>query len=123
MYQQEESLVRSSIVALGCGLGKTLTSLLFLQATAREQERLHRELEDEDFEYRPTLLIVPGGAIHVWHEDIEKFYPNEFIVHQYYGSDVTTTNLRRKKTLLPRGHSSLNTLLEGMPRDDPKVSY
>ena len=66
-----------SLIALDYGLGKTLSTLVFIISSTRERLRLNNLYPDDTKEFKATLVVCPAGAIEVWHQDIEKFFPKK----------------------------------------------
>lgn len=86
MADMENTPIHGSIIAVACGLGKTLTTLMtiFYQALqTKEWNRTHPP--DQQMEYDPSLILTPSPSIEVWLADIEKLMPSTFTVHTFFG--------------------------------------
>jgi len=109
------------MLALGCGLGKTVTALLSILIINDRQIKAAAENPDAEQKYQASLIICPGQSVEVWQLDIEKFFPKRIKVRQFYRTLATVTNNRRQKTLIDGGVETLNKMLQALDPDDPEV--
>jgi hypothetical protein len=60
----------------------------------------------------------------VWYDDYNKFFsgPDRLILRQFYGSETTITNPRRKSTLLGTKLKDIQEYLDSLDRYDPKTA-
>jgi SNF2 family DNA or RNA helicase len=121
MAQQEDTPIHASMLALGCGLGKTVTALLSILIINDRQMKAAAEHPEEKQTYQASLVICPGQSVEIWQLDIEKFFPKRIKVRQFYRTLATTTNNRRQKTLIDGGVDVLNKTLQALDPDDPEV--
>jgi hypothetical protein len=123
MCLQEMDPVHATIIALACGIGKTLTTLLMIKITNERQRQAELDNPRDIQAYRATLVVCPGASVEVWLADIEKFFPGLFTIHQFYGTEVSVTNPSRLKCLvLPPTIGEFNRRCEALDPRDPQVS-
>ena len=121
MYLQEQTLHAWSILALDCGLGKTITTLaLILKANHAKIE--HNALYPDDQKtYRASMVICPAGAIEIWYEDLKKFFPKGPLkIYQFYGTPKTIAPARLS-SLIGTTTEELGAFLDGLDPADPQV--
>ena len=110
-----------SLIALDYGLGKTLSTLVFIISSTRERLRLNNLYPDDTKEFKATLVVCPAGAIEVWHQDIEKFFPKKPMkIYQFYGTPKTVPSSRLSNLI--GTVDKLNTLLQGLDPTSPQVN-
>lgn len=123
MAQSEENFIHGSIIGLACGLGKTLCSLLAVLKINERQRQLATEHPETPQKYKATMVCCPGPSVEVWQADIEKFFPQTFTVHQFFGTETSVTNLARRKTLvIPPNITEFNRICQQLDANDPQVS-
>jgi hypothetical protein len=123
MSLMEESPIHGSVVAVGCGLGKTLITLLQTLVTARKIARALEEDPNCGLTQAATLVLCPGPSIEVWQADVEKFFPGIFTIHQFYGTVYSVKNAARRKTLInPPTYANLNSILGDLDPTAKQVS-
>lgn len=121
MHLQEQKMYHFSLIALDCGLGKTLSTLVFIISSTRARVRTNASYPAHTKEFRTTLVACPAGAIDVWHQDIEKFFPTKPVkIYQFYGTPKTVPSSRLSNLITTI--DELNTLLNGLDPTDPQVS-
>jgi SNF2 family DNA or RNA helicase len=122
MHLQEQKMYHFSLLALDCGLGKTLSTLVFIISSTRERFSMNALYPDDAKRFRATLVICPAGAIDVWHQDIEKFFPNKPVkIYQFYGTTKTVPSNRLSNLITTV--DELNTLLKELDPTDPQVGF
>lgn len=121
MAQSELKPWHGCIVGLACGLGKTLTTLLQIMGSVKQQQA--QQAAGQEVHYAATCIQCPAASVEVWMADIERFCPNVFQVYQFYGTTSTVTNQKRQKNLVdPAIVDTLNDILNKLDSEDPKVS-
>lgn len=120
MKNQEETSYHASLLAYDCGLGKTLTTLLFIHQSARHKAKARAENATNEI-FRATLLIVPAPSIDVWHADKDKFFGEELTLRQFYGND-RNISINQASTLITGDANDLQEYLNGLDPSNPKVS-
>ena len=90
MYLQEQTLYAWSILALDCGLGKTITALALILKANYAKIEYNALYPDDQKTYCASEVICPAGAIEIWYEDLKKFFPKGPLkIYQFYGSPKT----------------------------------
>jgi SNF2 family DNA or RNA helicase len=121
MHLQEQKMYHFSLIALDCGLGKTLTTLVFIISSTKERLKTNALYPEDAKEFRATLVVCPAGAIDVWYQDIEKFFPSKPVkIYQFYGTPKTVPGSRLSNLITTV--DELNSLLDGLDPTDPQVS-
>jgi len=123
MHLQEQGSVKFSLLALSCGLGKTLTCLYHILREVRYQQEL--EAKDPSLPKRPyaaSLVLCPGTSVEVWMRDAEKFFPNILVMKQWFGSESNIHNAVRAGQLIPPSCRALQEFLDGLDATKPEVS-
>lgn len=125
MRNAERGPLKATLMALACGLGKTLIALMVVKCSNEEQRRDAAKNTDPDFqqEYAATLVLCPPQSVEVWQKDIEKFFPGVFKVWQFYGSEFSITDQKRRDTLVPPSIDALNDILLALDPHDHKVRF
>lgn len=121
MAQSELKPWHGCIVGLACGLGKTLTTLLHIMSSVKQQKA--EQDAGEEVQYAATCIQCPAASVEVWMADIDRFCPRVFKVYQFYGTNTTVTNTKRQKDLVdPPSIERLNEILDKLDPTDPQVS-
>lgn len=119
MRQQERRVCKASLIALDCGLGKTLAALLFIHCSNEERRQYNLTHPQARQPYRATLVVVPGPSIEVWQKEIERFFPYNIVVRQYYGS-AKLVSANRVSSIIEE--NDLATFLDGLDPMHYRVS-
>ncbi|KAH8803319.1 hypothetical protein F5884DRAFT_888529 [Xylogone sp. PMI_703] len=120
MHHQEQTTYRTSIIALDCGLGKILSSLLFVKSSNEALQREMMSIPAQDRQYRATLVVVPAQSIEVWFTDKERFYPDSMPTYQFYGNSKKVTS-RKSNYLIDGDGIELDKFLKELDPTDPKT--
>lgn len=118
MRNQERSSYHASLLALDCGLGKTLTTLLFISQMNEEKRRYNLKYPEKARPYRASLVVVPGPTVEIWQQDAARFYPNGLTIKQYYG---TASNVSASRVSSLIENTKLNDFLDSLDPSDYKV--
>jgi SNF2-related domain len=121
MATQEKGPLKGGILALDCGLGKTITSLMHIAKQAEQVEALSRLGFQADC--RPTLILCPNSIVDVWYKEWRSFFQGVLHFRQFYGTDLDDLSIARKELILPRkAESARKELLAKFPLLQPKTS-
>lgn len=116
-------MYRWGIIALDCGLGKTLSTLVHIITSTQHKFNYNALNPDDKKIFRATLVVCPAGAIEIWHADIEKFFPKGPLkIYQFFGTPKTVPN-HRLSNLIQGGVDELNTFLNDLDPSDPQVGF
>ena len=121
IHQQEQKIYHFALVALDCGLGKTLTTLVFIISSTRERARHNALHPDKTKKFKATLVLCPADTIEVWHQNIEKFFPKKPLkIYQFYGTPKTVPASRLSNLISTI--NELNIFLKDLDPLNPQVS-
>ena len=121
MHLQDSTIHQWSVLALDCGLGKTLSFLLFVVRSTQDKIKFNALYPEDAEPYRATLVGMPASAIKVWLDDYRKFF-NSYImtVKVFYASPSRVGAADRHMVIEPTTED-LNGYLETLDPADPKV--
>jgi hypothetical protein len=121
MAQQEVGPIKGGILALDCGLGKTITSLIHVAKRAEyvDSQAQLGHLQD----CRPTLILCPGSIVDVWYKEWRTFFQGVLYFKQFYGSELDDLSIARKELVLPRkAETARKELLTKFPPQQPRTA-
>jgi hypothetical protein len=117
LLHQLENPLRGGILADGCGLGKTLTSLCLVHYSI---ERSVKKNPQADF--GATLIVVPAKVILQWVSQIEQYFGGLFKIWIFWGTSEHISNPRRKGRTISSTDELLEKL-ENLDEKDPQTAY
>lgn len=92
------NVCRGGILADEMGLGKTISTLALIHSVPfdKEYQDSKEELEEKDYAYRTTLIVVPTSLLTQWDEEFNKANNDGSTSLVYYG---TETNFKLNEKL------------------------
>ncbi|PYV87779.1 MAG: hypothetical protein DMG90_16790 [Acidobacteria bacterium] len=125
MGLQETGPLKGGVLALDCGLGKTITSLIHIakQAEQAEQAEARVRLGSGTADCRPTLILCPNSIVDVWFKEWRSYFRGVLHFRQFYGSELDDLAVSRKELILPRkAEAARKELLQKFPPNTPSTA-
>lgn len=91
---------RAGILGLGCGLGKTMTTLWGISRCAAIAEDLFQK-EPAKVDCRPTLVVAPPAVLAEWYKDWDRRFRGELRLFIMYGTPNDDLSPSRKSVTMP----------------------
>jgi SNF2 family DNA or RNA helicase len=99
MKIQEAGPIKGELLALDCGLGKTISTLIHI---TKQAEIIETQFQaGKAIDCRATLILCSNSIVDVWYKEWRTFFRNMLYFRQFYGSVTNDLNITRKEITLP----------------------
>ena len=121
MKEQEAGSIKGGLLALDCGLGKTISTLMHITKQAEQVEAQAQAGKAVDC--RATLVVCPNSIVDVWYKEWRTFFQDVLYFRQFYGSATDDLDIARKEITLPsNAKTARKEILKAFPPTSPKTA-
>jgi SNF2 family DNA or RNA helicase len=116
MKEQEAGPIKGGLLALDCGMGKTISTLMHITKQAEQVEAQVQAGKAVDC--RATLVLCPNSIVDVWYKEWRTFFQNVLYFRQFYGNATDDLDIARKDHAARQCENSEKGDSQGLSSED-----